>query len=223
MNSLDSLRQNMVMLTGLLWIIALAWLFLLSSSFAMKGMLPSAMPMILTFSGIYKKQKEKGSGFVPTWIFVFGYLAVWALFAIIVAGAQWLLATQGLLSMMAIANPLAAGAIIIIAGIYQLTPLKDLCLRKCQSPFDFLMTGWREGRKGALVMGANHGRYCLGCCWALMILLFAAGIMNLMLIAIIATFVVVEKLLPPGHWGSRAAGVALILIGTGVAAVSFPI
>ena len=232
-----NIRQNALQLTSLVWVIVLGWIFLLSPFDFMEStglnyfaaaalmwvvmmiavMLPSAMPMILTFSSVYKKQKEKGNSFVPTWIFVLGYLVIWSLFAIIAAGGQWLLRINGFLSNdLAIAGPFA-GIIIMAAGIYQLTPLKDMCLRKCQSPFDFLMTNWAEGTKGALIMGLNHGKYCIGCCWFLMILLFAAGIMNILWVAAIATFVIIEKLLPPGHWVSKAAGILLILIGIAIA------
>jgi predicted metal-binding membrane protein len=104
-------------------------------------------------------------------------------------------------------------AVVIAAGIYQLTPLKSVCLHHCRSPFDFVLNHWREGRGGALRMGVEHGLYCLGCCWLLMALLFAAGMMSLLWMAVIALFVLVEKLFPAGPWIARGSGAAMLGIG----------
>jgi predicted metal-binding membrane protein len=106
-----------------------------------------------------------------------------------------------------------AGAVLIGAGVYQWTPLKQACLRRCRSPLEFLMTEWREGSRGAFIMGLRHGAYCLGCCWVLMLLLFVGGIMNITWIAGNALFVLVEKLAPAGHWMGRVAGLALVVWG----------
>jgi predicted metal-binding membrane protein len=115
--------------------------------------------------------------------------------------------------MLALTSPLAGGVLFILAGIYQLTPLKNACLRQCRSPFAFVLNHWRDGRYGALRMGASHGIYCLGCCWVLMALLFAVGVMNLIGVAAIAALVFVEKLLRGGVWVGRAGGGAMAVFG----------
>ena len=115
--------------------------------------------------------------------------------------------------MLALASPLLGGAVFILAGIYQFTPLKNVCLRHCRSPFAFVLNHWRDGRRGALRMGASHGAYCLGCCWVLMALLFAVGVMNLIWVAAIAAFVFAEKLLPRGAWIGRVGGGAMAAFG----------
>ena len=114
---------------------------------------------------------------------------------------------------MALANRLIAGIVLVAAGIYQWTPLKEACLRHCRSPLDFLLFHWREGRLGAFCSGLGHGAFCLGCCWMLMALLFVGGIMNLAWIAAIALLVLVEKTLPWGGWTGRLAGILLVLWG----------
>jgi predicted metal-binding membrane protein len=118
---------------------------------------------------------------------------------------------------MAATSPLLAAALLIAAGVFQWTPLKRACLAACRSPLSFLMTGWREGWAGALVMGVRHGAYCLGCCWALMALLFVAGVMNLLWVAAIAVAVLVEKVVPRGDVIGRLVGLALIAAGIAVA------
>jgi predicted metal-binding membrane protein len=177
-------------------------------------MLPSAMPMVLTFAAINRGKSARGGTAVPTAVFALGYLVLWGLFGTAAALASWALQRAALLSpeTMRLA-PAGAGAIAICAGIYQLTPLKTVCLDKCRSPFAFVMMHWREGRLGAWRMGMRHGLYCLGCCWLLMSLLFAAGTMNLAAMAAIAALVFAEKLLPAGHAVARLGGVALIGAG----------
>jgi predicted metal-binding membrane protein len=147
-------------------------------------------------------------------VFGVGYVVVWAAFSLVAVALQFGLEQAALLSpMMSTTSRALAGAVLIGAGVYQWTPLKQDCLRRCRSPLDFLMTEWREGRRGAFVMGLRHGGYCLGCCWVLMLLLFVGCIMNIAWVAGIAVFVLVEKLAPAGHWIGRGAGVALILWG----------
>jgi predicted metal-binding membrane protein len=114
---------------------------------------------------------------------------------------------------MAATSPLLAGDVLVAAGVFQWTPLKRACLAACRSPLSFLMTGWREGRGGALVMGLRHGLHCLGCCWALMALLFVAGVMNLLWVAAIAVSVLVEKVVPRGDLVGRIAGLGLVAAG----------
>jgi predicted metal-binding membrane protein len=177
-------------------------------------MVPSAAPTVLLFSTIRRKQGASVSPFVEAWVFLGGYLLIWAGFRLVAALAQWGLERVGLLSMaMASTSAVLGGVILLAAGLYQFTPIKSACLRYCQSPVLFLSRHWRPGAVGALRMGLRHGSYCLGCCWFLMTLLFVSGIMNLVWITGIALYVACEKLLPLGHWFSRAAGVGLIVSG----------
>jgi predicted metal-binding membrane protein len=177
-------------------------------------MVPSAAPMVLLFTAIKRKQGASVSPSVEAWVFLGGYLLVWAGFSLVAALAQWGLERAGLLSMaMASASATAGGVILLAAGLYQFTPVKSACLRYCRSPVLFLSRHWRPGVAGALRMGLRHGSYCLGCCWFLMVLLFVSGVMNLVWIAGIALYIAFEKLLPLGHRLSRAAGVGLIVSG----------
>ncbi|TMP98954.1 MAG: DUF2182 domain-containing protein, partial [Verrucomicrobia bacterium] len=151
---------------------------------------------------------------VPTGIFLLGYLAVWAVFSALAAVAQWILHSTALLSpMMVSTSPILGGALLVAAGVFQWTPLKNACLTHCRSPLSFLMTGWREGKLGAFVMGLKHGAYCAGCCWFLMALLFVAGVMNIWWVAIIAVFVLLEKVVPRGLFVGKVTGVFLAVWG----------
>lgn len=177
-------------------------------------MTPAAAPMILMFAGVHRRRAVDGRPVVPTGIFVLGYLVVWTLFSLVAALAQAGLHAAALLSpAMAAESPLLGGGLLIVAGVVQWTPLKRACLTACRSPLSFLMTRWREGRGGAFVMGLHHGLYCLGCCWALMALLFVAGVMNLVWVAVIAVAVLVEKAVPRGDLVGRAIGVLLVVAG----------
>lgn len=176
-------------------------------------MLPSAAPMILLF-GTMARRRAAGTAAVDAGAFGLGYVVVWAVFSLVAVALQFGLDRAAMLSpMMHTTSQVLAGVVLIGAGVYQWTPLKQACLRRCRSPLDFLVTEWREGRQGAFVMGLRHGGYCLGCCWVLMLLLFVGGIMNMAWIAGIALFVLVEKLAPAGHWIGRAAGIVLVLWG----------
>jgi predicted metal-binding membrane protein len=177
-------------------------------------MLPSAVPMLLFYDSIARKRSAAASAIGPTSLFGFGYLVIWAAFCIAAVLLQYGFDRVALLSpMMQTTSTALAWIILVGAGLYQWTPLKQACLRQCRSPLDFVMTNWRNGRSGAFAMGLRHGLYCLGCCWLLMLLLFVGGVMNFAWIAGIALFVLVEKLSPAGHWIGKAAGVALILWG----------
>jgi predicted metal-binding membrane protein len=177
-------------------------------------MTPSAAPMILMFATIHRRRLAAGRPAVPTAIFVLGYLVVWTIYSVAAAVAQTALHATALLSpAMAATSPLLAGGLLIAAGVFQWTPLKAACLATCRSPLSFLMTGWREGRGGAFVMGLGHGLYCLGCCWALMALLFVAGVMNVLWVAAIAVVVLVEKVVPRGDLVGRIAGLGLVAAG----------
>jgi predicted metal-binding membrane protein len=177
-------------------------------------MLPSAAPMILTFATINRQKRFRGQPFVPTTVFASGYLAAWGLFGLAATLADWVLERAALLLPATQSLAPAAGALVFIAaGLWQLTPLKSVCLRHCRSPLAFVLNHWRDGAAGALRMGFAHGLYCLGCCWLLMALLFSAGLMSLLWMAAIAVFVLVEKLLPAGLWIARIAGVLLVAFG----------
>lgn len=177
-------------------------------------MLPSAAPMLLLFARINRKQKAGGRPFIPTGIFAAGYLVAWGGFSALATGLQWNLAQFGLLSPMMVTTSYWLGsAILLAAGVWQLTPIKSICLRHCRSPMGFLVQGWRPGRLGAFRMGLEHGSYCLGCCWFLMGLLFFGGIMNLFWIIGLASLVLLEKTVPMGSWIGRIVGIGLAAWG----------
>ena len=180
----------------------------------MAMMLPSATPMILLVAGVERQRRDRGHPAVPTAMFAAGYLLVWTGFSLAAALAQWGLHNAALLSpMLASTSPALGGLLLVGAGVYQWLPLKSACLGHCRSPLPFLGVHWREGSAGALAMGVRHGLYCLGCCWALMGLLFVAGVMNLLWVAAIAALVLVENVAAAGPWHGRGAG--LVMIGAG--------
>src|ERR687894_1292234 len=162
-------------------------------------MLPAAAPMVLFFAAFARRSREQGHRVAPVGTFVAGYLAVWSAFALLATSLQWGLDRAALLSPhMAAVSPVLGGAILIAAGLYQWTPLKDACLGLCRSPVAFVMGHWRPGTAGAFRMGVEHGALCVGCCWALMALLFVGGVMNLLWVAAITAAVLAEKLAPRG-------------------------
>lgn len=175
-------------------------------------MLPAAAPMLLIFTHVNRKRLAAGATpYVDVGVFTLGYLVVWGALSVVAALAQWALHTAALLSDEALrVTPLIGGVLLLAAGIYQLTPFKYACLARCQSPIGFVLSEWREGTGGVLVMGIRHGLFCLGCCWALMALLFVGGIMNLVWVAAITAFVLAEKVLPTGRLVSYASGTGLI-------------
>jgi predicted metal-binding membrane protein len=179
-------------------------------------MLPSASPMILIYGLARRRQQAKGDGgaYASNGVFAAGYLVVWTLFAVAATGLQWGLEQAALVSpAMASASPWLGGGLLVGAGLYQFTPLKQACLARCRTPFEFLSRHWRKGASGAFVMGIHHGAYCLGCCWVLMALLFVLGVMNLAWVGALAAFVLLEKLVPHGPLLGRLAGAALIAWG----------
>ncbi len=177
-------------------------------------MLPSATPMVLLFAMLNRKQREKGNAYVPTALFASAYLVVWAFFSIVAVAVQWGLEATNLLSPMLVSvSAFLGGGLLLAAGIYQLTPIKQACLKHCRSPLQFVLSHWRGGRRGAFRMGVEHGAYCVGCCWFLMGLLFFGGVMNLYWIAGLALFVLLEKTVPAGHWLSYGTGLALMAWG----------
>lgn len=173
-------------------------------------MLPSTAPMIATHSRV---SAAKG-GTQDTVFFALGYLVVWTSFSLVAAGLQWGLQGMSLLShMLVLKSDGFAGMLLILAGIIQWSPLKDMCLTMCRTPVGFFTTHWRPGRSGALTMGIRHGAFCVGCCWALMALLFVFGVMNLVAIGLLTAVVAAEKLLPHGEKIAKAGGVVLIAWG----------
>jgi predicted metal-binding membrane protein len=177
-------------------------------------MLPSTAPTILLYGALVRKNGERGTVLPAVWIFTSGYLAVWMGFSLVATLLQVALEQAALLTpMMVSASKVLSAAILIAAGIYQWLPVKKACLSKCRNPLEFFVTRWRAGAGGAFRMGAEHGLFCVGCCWMLMLLLFVAGVMNLLWVALIAAFVFVEKLLLAGKFTSGFASVALVLSG----------
>jgi predicted metal-binding membrane protein len=178
-------------------------------------MFPTAAPMILTFHKVQAGKCRSGDAFVSTWVFVAAYILVWTLAG--VAAYVGALATEAIAARVALSAVTAAyigGVVLVAAGIYQLTPLKNLCLSKCRTPITFIMTSWRDGTAGALRMGLLHGAYCLGCCWLLFaIILFPLGNMNVGAMAAVTLIIFAEKTLPWPRLAPYAAAFALVLYG----------
>ncbi|MEZ5609175.1 MAG: DUF2182 domain-containing protein [Rhodocyclaceae bacterium] len=171
-------------------------------------MLPSAAPTIILYGSLVRSNGAIGKVLPGVWTFAAGYVAMWTLFSAVATLLQAALESAALLTPAMASASAGLGALALIgAGVYQLTPFKEACLGKCRNPLQFLMTRWRPGPGGAFRMGLEHGAWCVGCCWALMLLLFVAGVMNLAWVALIAAFVFVEKVLggPPGQLASRRA------------------
>jgi len=194
---------------------AFALTFAMWAVMMMGMMLPSATPAITLYGTLVRKNAERGSALPAAWIFTSGYAAAWVAFSVAAAAAQMLLEQAMLLtSTMNFASKGLTAAVLLAAGSYQLLPLKDVCLRNCRNPLELFTVRWRPGALGAFRIGLEHGLYCVGCCWMLMLLLFAAGVMNLLWVALIAAFIFVEKLLPGARYTSAIAGLALL--GAGV-------
>lgn len=179
-------------------------------------MTPSAIPMLRMYRTVQRNRSQQTLEAVSWGIFLVGYLASWTLFSAVISVVQWPLHEWGLLDpMMDSRSPLFSGILLIVAGLYQWTPWKDACLTQCRTPLQFLLARWKDGRSGALQMSFEHGLYCIGCCWALMLVLFAVGMMNMLWVAAIMLFVIVEKALPsPARLFRTATG--LLLTGSGI-------
>ncbi|MCP4387262.1 MAG: DUF2182 domain-containing protein [Gammaproteobacteria bacterium] len=176
----------------------------------MAMMLPAAAPMILTFLQLCRQKGEAQRG----WIFVAAYVFTWTLFSSGATTLQWLLQSTGMITPMMASNSIwLSGILLIVAGAIQFSPLKQVCLRYCRTPMGFLLTEWRDGIDGAWRMGIRHGIFCLGCCWALMVLLFVAGVMNLAWVAALTAAVIIEKLHPAGVIIGKCLGGLLIASG----------
>ena len=233
-------REHALILTALLVLAALAWGVLLwqaqttDAAMAMTPtmgmeaplflaiwvvmmvaiMFPTAAPMILMFARAQAGKRQREQPFVPTWLFVSAYLLVWSLLGVAAyaaAVAAERLAEQSMWLMEHAAQ--VGGTVLILAGLYQLTPLKAVCLSKCRSPLSFIMASWRDGRGGAFRMGVEHGLYCAGCCWLLFVILFPLGMLNVAAMALITALIFAEKALPGGRRLSWAAGAALVAYG----------
>ena len=204
------------------WMMTVTWdaprLLLLWGMWAamMAGMmLPTMTPMLLLYARAMRNRSDGTNAAARIYAMAAGYVAVWAIFSVGATMLQrWLGSTQLLTPMMEPATPAAAAGLLLIAAIYQLTPLKQACLDLCRSPLSLLSARWREGAGGAFQMGARYGLYCLGCCWALMLLLFAGGVMNLVVIVTLTLWVAIEKLAPFGKQSARVG--AALLAGAGV-------
>ncbi len=232
-------RERYLILGGLLILSAFAWVFLIWQARMMSSqamgltmgmsallfisiwivmmvamMFPTAAPMILMFSKIYTSKRQQELPFVPTWVFVSAYLLVWSLCGVVayplavgieqLAGqSMWLMDNAARLG----------GVVLLLAGLYQLSPLKDICLSKCRTPLQFILSSWHDGYGGAFRMGLEHGAFCLGCCWLLFVILFPLGIMNIALMALVTALIFAEKALPIGRQISKLAGAGLIVYG----------
>jgi predicted metal-binding membrane protein len=236
-------RDRRLVLAGLVGLAALPWLYLAWEAATMASMapaddglppalghavltflmwavmmvgmmVPSAAPAVLLYASMARGTRERGAPFPGVWVFALGYLAAWTSFSALVTVLQLALERVALLSPMAeTEGRWLAGALLVAAGAWQWLPVKAACLRHCRAPFQFFLTRWRPGGRGAFAMGLEHGLFCLGCCWALMLLVFVGGVMNLAWVALIAGFVLVEKLAPFGPATGRVAGAVLMLLG----------
>jgi predicted metal-binding membrane protein len=182
-------------------------------------MFPSIAPMVLAFGFVQRRRRDRGSveRAVSSWVFAGGYLLTWTAFGLLAYG---LYVGVRSLSIPALSwhrgGPYLAGGVLLGAAIYQLTPIKDACLRRCRAPLDFVLTHWRDGPWGALRMGVVHGGWCVGCCWGLMAALFALGVMSLTWMLAIAGLIAIEKLLPWRELANRLVAITLVVLALGV-------
>jgi predicted metal-binding membrane protein len=200
---------------GSLGFYVVSWVVMMSAM-----MFPSIVPMVLAFGFVQRRRRDRGAvdRVVSSWVFVSGYLLTWTAFGLLAYG---LYVGVRSLSIPALSwhrgGPYLAGGVLLAAAIYQLTPIKDACLRRCRGPLDFVLTHWHEGPSGALRMGVMHGAWCVGCCWGLMAALFALGVMSLTWMVAIAGLIALEKLLPRKELANRLVAITLVILGLGVA------
>ena len=230
-------RQRNLILASLLSLAVVSWLVVLRQSGMAPGsgpatgmalplflfawlammvamMFPTAAPMILMFTTVSAGKRQRQQPFVPTWIFVSAYLLVWVAFGALAYGVAVGVGAVSMRSAWLMGNAARVGGLLLLAaGLYQLSPLKNTCLAKCRSPLSFILTSWRDGYAGALRMGLEHGFYCLGCCWLLFVILFPLGIMNLAAMVALTSVIFAEKSLQIGPLLGRVAGAALIAYG----------
>ena len=194
---------------GYAWMMAVMWIVMMVGM-----MLPSALPTVLLYARVARKAAHEGTPVASAYVFTLGYVVVWIGFSLIATVAQWQLDRFALLSPMMVSNsPTFGAALLIAAGVYQLLPIKNQCLKRCRGPVQFIADHWKPGAVGAFRMGLEHGTFCLGCCWVLMLLLFVGGVMNLVWIATITVFVLLEKVMPLGDVGGRVLGVTMMAAG----------
>jgi predicted metal-binding membrane protein len=192
--------------------------FLMWSAMMAAMMVPGASPMVSAFATVNRRRRERGAPYVPTVVFLLGYLIVWAGFSLLATALQWLLQMAGLLTtMMQSASHWWSAMLFLAAGIYQFSPLKERCLAYCRSADGFILSEWRDGTAGAVVMGLRHGLFCLGCCGPLMVLLFAVAVMDLRWVAVLTVLVTAEKLLPRAEVWRVVIGVGLLSAAAGFA------
>lgn len=204
----QSRMTDMSMETGALLFIGL-WVVMMAAM-----MFPAVAPMVLAFARVQSSKREGGQLFVPTWIFVSAYIVVWTVFGalawVVAAGLE---AAAHQTMWLNDHLPRLSAGLLILAGLYQFSPLKHACLAKCRTPLDFILNAWRDGYGGAFRMGLEHGLYCLGCCWHLFVILFPLGMMNIGVLAVITLLIFFEKTLPAGRWVAGVAGVTLAVYG----------
>lgn len=213
--TMGQMNSAMVMPQAYPWgMTEIFWLFVMWAVMMTAMMVPSAAPVILLFTSIANRRRTQGIPTASPALFVGGYLLTWAGYSALAALAQSGLHATALLSpMMTSTSPVVGGSLLVAAGIYQWLPLKHWCLLRCRSPLGFFASEWREGIRGALVMGLRHGSYCVGCCWLLMALLFVTGVMNLVWVATLSLIVLTEKLAPAPTILARATGIVMIAAG----------
>ena len=207
--------NNMDMKNG--WSISMAIsMFLMWWLMMIAMMTPSAAPTLLLFHNLKKIGSEGKKALSYTYLFLFGYLIIWAIFSLIACIIHKFFDISSITdaAMMQLKSVQFSGILLITAGVYQFTPLKNACLEKCRTPIDFLSSNNRKGAKGSFIMGAHHGLFCLGCCWALMALLFVGGVMNLFWITGLALYVLIEKIIIKAGWLDKIMGLILIFFGT---------
>jgi len=208
-------NMNMDMLAIPVWNAAYFWMMFTMWAVMMVGMmLPSATPMIMIYAGVARKAQRERMPIASTGAFVCGYLIMWVVYSLFATIIQWQLDQWALLSpLMVSKSPFFGASILVAAGIYQWMPVKNACLKHCRSPIYFISEHWQNGTIGALKMGISHGMFCIGCCWFLMLLLFVGGVMNILWIAAITVFVLLEKVIPLGDQGGRIIGALMIAAG----------
>ncbi|WP_220767451.1 DUF2182 domain-containing protein [Shewanella sp. MBTL60-007] len=222
---------SILLLTGLSWyymlfdmtmvmsphwgLYELSFVFIMWAVMMVGMMMPSATPMIMLFAKISRTRRQRSAEFVSSNLFILGYLLIWSLYSLIITLVQWQLHELTLMTpMMQSGNPIFSGILLIIIGIYQISPLKQQCLNHCRSPLNFLMTQWQEGNLGAIKMGLKHGQYCVGCCWLLMALLLIVGVMHIGWILALSILILLEKVV---SWPEAInIGICLACLGFGL-------
>ncbi|MDD2898229.1 MAG: DUF2182 domain-containing protein [Desulfuromonadaceae bacterium] len=196
------------------WSMAEAWMtFVMWAVMMAAMMLPTVIPMVLAFANVNRQSGSNGV-LVPVGAFTTGYLGAWALYCTGATAVQWGLLRAALMSPVTLASgPVLGGLLLIVAGVFQWTPWKDACLEKCRNPLGFILTHWKPGHLGAFKLGSRYGLYCVGCCWLLMLICFSLGVMNLVWMAVLTIFMLIEKISFAGHLFSRVAGLLLTVWG----------